>query len=160
MDFQLAAMTQEQAEEISFNWHYEGKYSFYDMEADVEDLKEFLDPETRGDMFYSAMKDGQLIGFFSFEKTASGTVDVGLGMRPDLTGSGNGQAFLMAGIAFARETYKPEKLTLSVAVFNKRAISLYKKVGFQEVETFRQDTNGGNFEFLRMVYDCKGRDRS
>ena len=37
-------MTQEQAEEIAFNWHYDAEYSFYDMEADKEDLVEFLDP--------------------------------------------------------------------------------------------------------------------
>jgi [ribosomal protein S18]-alanine N-acetyltransferase len=45
MTYELHVMTQEQAEEIAFNWHYDGEYSFYDMEADQEDLEEFLNPE-------------------------------------------------------------------------------------------------------------------
>ena len=41
MDYTYTVMTQEEAEEIAYNWHYEGKYSFYDIEADEEDLAEF-----------------------------------------------------------------------------------------------------------------------
>lgn len=37
-------MTQTQAEDIASNWHYNDEYSFYDMDADEEDLVEFLDP--------------------------------------------------------------------------------------------------------------------
>ena len=38
MTYTLQPITQEQAEEIAYNWHYDGKYAFYDMEADEEDL--------------------------------------------------------------------------------------------------------------------------
>ena len=48
MDYTYTVMTQEEAEEIAYNWHYEGKYSFYDIEADEEDLAEFLHDESRG----------------------------------------------------------------------------------------------------------------
>ena len=41
MAYTYTVMTQEEAEEIAYNWHYEGKYSFYDIEADEEDLAEF-----------------------------------------------------------------------------------------------------------------------
>ena len=41
MEYTYTVMTQEEAEEIAYNWHYEGKYSFYDIEADEEDLAEF-----------------------------------------------------------------------------------------------------------------------
>ncbi len=48
MEYTYTVMTQEEAEEIAYNWHYEGKYSFYDIEADEEDLAEFLQDESRG----------------------------------------------------------------------------------------------------------------
>ena len=34
MTYLYKVMTQEQAEEIAFQWHYDGEYSFYDMESD------------------------------------------------------------------------------------------------------------------------------
>ncbi len=33
MDYTFTVMNQKEAEEIAYNWHYEGKYSFYDIEA-------------------------------------------------------------------------------------------------------------------------------
>lgn len=37
MEFEFREMTQKEAEEIAFNWHYEGEYPFYAREADEED---------------------------------------------------------------------------------------------------------------------------
>ncbi len=34
MHDKFTSMTQEQAEQIAYNWHYDGEYSFYDMDAD------------------------------------------------------------------------------------------------------------------------------
>ncbi|MGI2328483.1 GNAT family N-acetyltransferase [Planococcus sp. YIM B11945] len=154
MGYEFIRMTQNQAEDIAGNWHYEGVFSFYDIEADKEDLADFLDAEKRGDLFFSVLEAGQLAGFFSFDECGN-AVDIGLGMRPDLTGRGRGQAFIAAGMRFAEQTFNPEQLTLSVATFNQRAIRLYKKMGFREVAAFQQETNGGHFEFLKMVYACE-----
>ncbi|WLR42353.1 GNAT family protein [Bacillus carboniphilus] len=147
-------ITQEQAEHIAYQWHYDGIYSFYDMEADKEDLEEFLDSEMRGYFIFAVTKDNELVGFFSFYKDDPDAIDIGLGMRPDLTGSGWGYSFLTSGIKFAREKYQTSKITLSVATFNERAINVYRKFGFIEVERFMQDTNGSSYEFLKMVYHC------
>lgn len=154
MEYKFKLMTQEQAEEIAFNWHYDAEYSFYDMEADQEDLVDFLDPKNRGDSNFVVTKDNDIIGFFSFNKVAINTIDIGLGMRPNLVGNGNGLEFLKAGIEFAKSKYSPQKITLSVATFNKRAIKVYRKTGFIEVETFMQYTNGEKIEFLKMSYQC------
>ena len=154
MKYKFKIMTQEQAEEIAFNWHYEAEYSFYDMEADKEDLVEFLDPQKRGDSNYVVTKDNVIIGFFSFNKVDINTIDIGLGMNPNLVGNGNGLEFVKEGLEFARSKYTPQKITLSVATFNQRAIKVYKKIGFEEVNTFMQDTNGDSFEFLKMIYQC------
>lgn len=44
MQFYFSLMSQSDAEKIA-DWHYEGIYSFYDMENDPEDLQELLSPE-------------------------------------------------------------------------------------------------------------------
>ncbi|PEB52579.1 GNAT family N-acetyltransferase [Bacillus pseudomycoides] len=152
MNYTFEVMTQEQAEEVAYNWHYEGKYSFYDMEADQEDLMEFLDPIIRGETIFAVCENNQLVGFFSFHKIDTYTVDIGFGMKPNMTGNGLGLAFIKEGLAFCEQKYQPKYITLSVVTFNERAIKVYKKIGFEAVGTFIQKTNGGHFEFLKMVY--------
>ncbi|WP_175637235.1 GNAT family N-acetyltransferase [Oceanobacillus sojae] len=58
----------------------------------------------------------------------------------------------MEVINFIQSEFKPERITLSVATFNQRAIKLYRKIGFKDVATFMQDTNGDTFESLKMEY--------
>ncbi|WP_416144827.1 GNAT family N-acetyltransferase [Planococcus koreensis] len=151
MNYTFQSMTQEQAEEIATKWHYKDEYSFYDMDADQEDLKEFLDAEKRNDSYFIVIKNQELIGFFSFNQITEDTIDIGLGMKPNLTGAGQGLDFLRAGLEFIESNYNPKKITLSVATFNQRAIKVYKKIGFKEVEVFVQATNGSRFEFLKMA---------
>lgn len=149
MQLRIEALDQSAAEEIA-SWHYEGEYTFYDFASDQEDLEELLNPELRGDSMYTARNpDDELVGFYSFNQIA-GALDIGVGLRPDLTGQGLGRSFVDAGLTFAKVTYSPEVIQLRVAAFNKRAIKVYKLVGFAEVEHFRQRTNGGEYDFIRM----------
>jgi [ribosomal protein S18]-alanine N-acetyltransferase len=154
MTYIFNKMTQEQAENIAFNWHYDGEYSFYNMEADKEDLDEFINPETRGNSMFAVTKNEELIAFLGIEKAANETCDIGLGMRPDLTGKGKGMGFLKAAIDFVIAEYKPKKITLSVATFNQRAIKIYRRIGFKEIAFFDQETNSSTYEFLKMEYAC------
>jgi [ribosomal protein S18]-alanine N-acetyltransferase len=152
--YKFSPMTNEIAEEIAFDWKYEGKYSFYDMTADEEDLEEFLQPDRKG--YYIVERQDEVIGYFCFQCTDTGTVDIGLGMKPQLTGNGQGLAFLLQGMEFAAAEYQAVHFTLSVAAFNERAIKVYERAGFTTIETFMQDTNGSTYEFIKMEYDSKG----
>ncbi|WP_311200308.1 GNAT family protein [Oceanobacillus sojae] len=122
------------------------------MEADKEDLDEFLNQEKRGKSTFAVTDEKELAAFFHVRKVAGRTFDIGFGMRPDLTGKGNGKKCLMEVINFIQSEFKPERITLSVATFNQRAIKLYRKIGFKDVATFMQDTNGDTFESLKMEY--------
>ena len=149
MQFRIEKMDQGSAEEIA-SWHYEGQYAFYDFKADPEDLEELLDPGRRGDTMFTARNwAGELVGFLAFNKVERG-LDLGLGLRPDLTGRGLGLGFVNAGLEFAKSQFSPKVIQLRVAAFNERAIKVYKRVGFIEVERFLNRTNGGEFDFIRM----------
>ena len=106
---------------------------------------------------------GDLAGYFCFgedAQVASGrrlglyevepALDVGLGMRPDLTGRGLGEEFVHAGLRFAWETYSPPALRLTVATFNQRAIHVCERAGFEIVERFGADTQSAEKEWLLM----------
>jgi len=150
MHFNFLPMNETHAQAIAA-WHYEGIYSFYDMRQDPEDLAELLDPSNWKDKYFAVLDENStLAGFFSFDKEEDALV-IGLGLCPDCTGRGLGQAFMEAGLAFAVQRFGPTAFRLSVAAFNRRAIRLYEKVGFKPDGTFMNETNGGQYEFLRMV---------
>ena len=91
-----------------------------------------------------------LIGFAELVETSPGVVEVGLGLRPDLTGRGWGLAYVRAVLGFARERFAPREFCLAVAAFNARAIRVYERAGFRETERYAHDTNGGTHAFVRM----------
>ncbi|MEK3903973.1 GNAT family N-acetyltransferase [Paenibacillus sp. FSL R7-0179] len=159
--YQIRLMDEPAAREI-VNWRYEPPYALYNMldAADAaEDIEELLD----GSYFSVAAADGALIGFFCYGQNAQvgegiesglyldGTaLDIGLGLRPDLTGQGHGLAFLQAGMRFAERTYDAERFRLSVAAFNQRAVRLYKKAGFVFLHSFMHQHGESEMEFLLM----------
>ncbi len=146
------------AEEIA-GWHHDPPYDFYDWDADPEDLAELRDPEQRENVYFSVRDEkGGLVGFFQFEEEG-GVVDIGLGLRPNLTGRGLGLGFLLSGLEFAGERFAPKRFTLAAAMFNGRAIQIYERAGFRRDEVFTHETNGGRHEFLRMWLDVTPRER-
>jgi len=148
--YRFRQMEDEEATQIS-GWHYEPPYDFYDTTSDQDDLQALLDPRRRKDAYFSVFDEGGvLVGFFQFER-ANKTVDIGLGMRPDLTGRGLGVEYLLAGLEFARRRYSPDHFTLSVATFNERAILVYERAGFRRNTVYKHNTNGGEYLFVSMV---------
>jgi [ribosomal protein S18]-alanine N-acetyltransferase len=176
MAFTFKPMQENDAHAI-ITWHYEAPYDFYDAESDLEDLAELLDPHSWEETYYAVFNEQhELAGFFVFKRVDDETLEIGLGLRPDLTGKGIGVAFLDAGLAFARDHFAtPTKYNiaskymqdaglafardhfatarfcLNVAAFNRRAIRVYERAGFVPLHTFLHQTNGGEYEFLHMV---------
>jgi ribosomal-protein-alanine N-acetyltransferase len=105
------------------SWRYEPPYDFYD--GDPEPV---LNPER----FFQALDStGAVIGFLYFDDRA-GTLEYGLGLRPDLTGKGLGLAFFREGLEFGRKRYRPSLVITNVAEFNERARKVYERAGFRE----------------------------
>ena len=139
----LRPITRSDAEEIS-GWRYPEPYSSYD--GNPSSVPGLLDPRYN----YHAVFDstGDLVGYFCFGADATipegrkrglygdDALDVGLGMRPDLTGGGRGLEFVRAGLRFAGEEFSPPAFRLTVAAFNRRAVAVYERAGFELVQEF------------------------
>ena len=131
------------------SWRYPAEYAFYDADADANDLAELLDPDGWGRRYFAVDSDNELVGLFVF-KVDGDMVEIGLGLRPDLTGQGLGASFLRAGMDFAARTFGVTEFTLAVAEFNERAVRVYERAGFREVERYDHATNGGVYRFIRL----------
>ena len=85
MRFQNRPMEPADAEVIS-HWRYSPPYNFYDLDADPDDLIEFMDTGRWTDEPHWAFDDesGLLAGFLTAQVQPGG-VYMGLGLRPDLT---------------------------------------------------------------------------
>lgn len=148
--FVIRAMTENDAHAIS-GWRYDGIYAFYDAVADRQDLAELLDPAQWGTQYFAADAGQELVGFFVFKLGPDAVAEVGLGLRPDLTGQGIGQRFVDAGLRYAAHALGAAGYVLAVAAFNERAIAVYRRAGFAEIERYQHRTNGGEHEFVRMT---------
>ena len=160
MHITIGPMTEEAARAV-LAWRYEGIYAFYN--ADPYDLHDGLQEMLNGSSFAATDEQGALVGFFCFGAPAqvpgghlyglyaADALDIGLGMKPALTGRRLGREFLTAGLDFARQRFAPATFRLAVAAFNQRAIRLYEQVGFQAVATFVSPTRNGEASFSLMT---------
>jgi ribosomal-protein-alanine N-acetyltransferase len=155
-------MSDEQARAVAA-WRYEAPYDFYDMANDPAGLEELLGPPERREGYCAVLSDGELVGFFcygpegqlpTFDYPDDGSVDVGLGLKPDLTGKGLGLEFVRAGLRFGRHRFSPVGFRLSVATFNERAIQIYERAGFRRVEVFMHHEDGADYPFLLMTREA------
>jgi ribosomal-protein-alanine N-acetyltransferase len=133
-------------------WHYEPPYDVYDMVEDSADLESMLDPVRRPDVWFAVDDEGtgELVGFAELHRYGD-LVEIGLGLRPDLTGRGLGASFTEAVMAFAHDRWHPARFGLDVLPWNERAIRAYELAGFTRgVVYVRRFPDGAEVEFLRM----------
>ena len=142
-------------------WRYQPPYDFYDTAADPSSLVEVLDARRWGHIFFSVFSpsgpssslgsgDEELVGFLELTARPGEVIEIGLGLRPDLTGQGLGLSFVQACLDFARQRSRPRVFALDVATFNQRARAVYEKAGFVPGGTFWRHLSGRRWEFLRM----------
>lgn len=132
-------MNQKYANDIVSSWDYDDVYSFYDMAADEDDLRIFMDTKNWQNTIRAVLNE-------------SDEFWLSLGLRPDLTGQGLGEEFVLECVRYAISQYKLIKHTikLAVALFNQRAIKVYQRVGFIETNKPIRDTHIGRVDFIEM----------
>ena len=148
-------MDEKAARAIS-TWRYEPPYEIYSL--DREDAEQvvgaFLNPEHA----YHAIIDrtGDLVGYccFGVEAQVPGgdygnpATDIGLGVRPDLTGQGLGATFVGAVLRLAQRDPAPAEFRVTVAEFNERALRVWKNAGFEPMQRFERTLDGMPFVIL------------
>ena len=158
MPFAFRPLDEESARTI-LHWKYEAPYEIYNLASPEpeETLRYLLDPQNafygmvghQGDLeaFCSFGPDGQVAG----GEYSTPALDIGLGLRPDLTGQSHGSSYVNAAIEFARSTFKPDRLRVTIAAFNQRALRVWEKAGFRVVQKFK----GGweNTDFVVLTKD-------
>jgi RimJ/RimL family protein N-acetyltransferase len=75
-------------------------------------------------------------------------LDMGGGLRPDLTGHGLGPQVMRAAMDFARVKFSPCAFRATVAEFNLRAQRACEKVGYVLTQHFVATHNGVPFVIL------------
>lgn len=137
-DYQIIPITRDQAERI-ISWSYQPPYGVYDL--DPEDLYELLNPDFR--YHYVLDQAGELAGYccYGLDAQVPGgdystgepeVLDVGVGLRPDLTGQGRGEGFVRAILEYGWRAYRPEIFRVTVAGFNQRSLNTFRRLGFVE----------------------------
>lgn len=162
MNFNTQPMDPTTAAEIA-GWKYEQPYDFYDMGGPEESDCELLN----GSYWVVVSRDGEVIGFYCIGESAQvpagqkcgayqayqggddDVMDLGIGVRPDLTGRGLGSRFLARVLREVTEHHPTATIRLTVATFNQRAIKLYQRFGFRVGTEFEQ--NGTTFQTMTRL---------
>jgi ribosomal-protein-alanine N-acetyltransferase len=139
-------------------WRYAGPWSVYSSRAG--------DPPISAAAGYFAVVDavtGEFVGFGCTGAEArvpgvaadDSVLDVGLGLRPALTGQGLGPAFAAAVIAHVRERHGDRTLRALVQDWNERSLRLTRRLGFTPhgTHTCVQDGHEVVYQVLLAVPD-------
>jgi len=155
MPFTFQPMDEASARAI-LAWRYDAPYTLYNADPGniEEDVQVFLNPQNA---YYSITHEhGDLVAYCCFGAEArvpggdygADALDVGMGVRPDLTGQGRGLTYITAVLGFARRTFAPRGFRVTVAEFNERALRVWERAGFRPVQTFRRAQDGRAFVVL------------
>lgn len=158
MRLTFAPMTPAVAEQIA-GWTYPPPYDVYNVGPDrrAEAIAELLDPAHA----YRAISDadtGDLIGFCCFGASAQvpggsydePALDVGIGLRPDLTGRRLGPTVIAAILEFANAVANATTFRATIAAFNARSQRAFGKVGFEKIGEFTNEGPKGRRDWVIM----------
>lgn len=138
-------------------WQYEPPYDIYNCSPDkIEKIIPYnIDPANNIYAMFDQVN--QLIGYCSYGKDArvSGgdyseeALDIGMMIRPSLTGQGRGSDFARDVIHNGSRLFGPRKMRVTIAAFNRRAVRVWEKNGFRQTQTFKRERDG--MDFIIMV---------
>ncbi|MBD8499397.1 GNAT family N-acetyltransferase [Paenibacillus arenosi] len=152
--FTIEPMTEEDADDIC-SWQYEAPFDIYRFlpwsEMKLQGI-EFGDPDLRTSQYASVRFGKELAGFAQFFPLVNVT-RIGLGMRPQWCGNGYGVDFVTAIVREAQLRAPENEIDLEVFTWNKRAVNVYLRAGFQITDEYERPTPTGEASFYCMVYE-------
>lgn len=129
--YRVKKMNRQEAQTY-LRWHYPAPYEFYNTPPFYYEasLAEILANQA-GEQFFAVYVAEEFYGIFSYQLLEDGRMEIGLGIRPEDCGKGQGLEMTQKAIAFARQHLDFQgTLCLRVADFNERAIKVYERAGF------------------------------
>ena len=138
----------------ALSWRYEPPYDFYNHDSTQLDTlirESYLNPAYH---YFSVFDEADaFIAFRCFGEDArvpggdysADALDMGGGLRPDLTGHGLGPQIIRAAMDFARAEFSPRVFRATVAEFNLRAQRACEKVGYVPAQRFIATHSGVPF---------------
>jgi RimJ/RimL family protein N-acetyltransferase len=151
--FRLRPIGRDAAERI-VAWRYPPPYDFYNIDASV--LPALLAPANA--YYVASGDDGDIVGFSCFGPDArvpggdydDTAVDVGIGLRPDLTGQGLGLSFLESVLGLAEQEHGATRFRATIAAFNARSLLVAERAGFVPTSAF---TTASGVDFVQLIRD-------
>jgi RimJ/RimL family protein N-acetyltransferase len=138
-------------------WRYDEPYTMYSLQDQtaVDEVVSYLtDPENR--IYRIDNAEHALLAFCSFGDDAQvgggdydeEAFDVGLGLRPSLTGKGLGPAMIAEVLQFALDHFEVRLFRATIAGFNERAQKAWQKNGFVITQDFARTFDKKPFVIL------------
>jgi len=158
-EYKISPLSEDNAREI-ITWQYEPPYDLYDLAP--ENLPGLLNPDYR---YHQVLNDdGILVGYCCFGidaqvpggeylKDEPEVIDIGVGMRPSLTGQGSGTTYVREILDYCFVTYRPEVFRASIARFNQRSLNTFQNLDFKIQGNFIREL--GFIEFYQLERPAK-----
>ena len=142
-------------------WMYDPPYGIYNYSSGSleEEIAYQVDP--KNNIFGMYDEAGCLVGYCGFGADArvpggdysEEALDIGMMLRPDLTGHGMGSAFASAVIRQGAKLFRPRKLRVTIAGFNQRARRVWEKNGFVLTQSFVRPSDELAFVVMTREWD-------
>ena len=140
--------TDEKSVREFLKWKYEHPYEIYNYSPVhfERDLAYHLDPANN---LYCIFHKGELIGYCSYGRDArvpggdysEEALDIGMMIKPELTGQGQGSKYANAVTQNGIAKYNPKKLRVTILDTNQRAMKVWQKNGFRRVQSFAREND-------------------
>lgn len=156
MRFSIRPLTDADVEAL-LDWHYPPPYDVYDWDADPGSASDLL--AGVGTDRWFAVDDTDTAALVAFLEITPGDegIELGLGLRPDLTGRGLGTSLVQAALDLIGRRWDTRPIWLDVLPWNERAIRVYEEHGFVRGDVYlRHFADGGQNTFLRMTRPSVG----
>lgn len=145
------------------SWQYPTPYDVYNFREDSfqTNLSYLLDPQNA---FFAILDHNQtLVGYCSFGADgqvpggdySAQALDIGMGIRPDLVGQGQGKRYALAVVRHGAQRYQTNQFRVTIAAFNQRAQRVWQSLGFEPVEVFYKTNSREKFIVMRGTVSAR-----